>query len=220
MRNTIFVAILLMLAPVAVVAKKSTLIVKTDTACALSINGKSLGTLQVDLPRNLQMPVGKQQISCTHDSRRVERTETLKSGGTVTVQLVLPPPERFEIIPEGIRDNAQKLIWNKADNGSNIGWTGAKQHCVAMGAGWKLPSGENLLSLFDANSANEFTLDFNGTPYLLKPATALIKFSGGGYWSDEVNEYGVWGVNLATGTRYTFTFDAVNFTRAICVRPD
>lgn len=129
------------------------------------------------------------------------------------------PKERFERVADGIKDNVQKLIWAKADNGTNIGWKDAKQYCAGMGKRWKLASGAALLSLYDASGKSELTLDFNGTPYVLKPATRLIKFSGGGYWSDEQNEYGVWGVNLANGERYTFRFDAVNFTRALCVRP-
>ena len=128
------------------------------------------------------------------------------------------PKARFEPVAEGIKDNAQKLIWAKADNGKNIGWVDAKQYCAGMGKRWKLPSGENLLSLYDASGKFVLELDFNGTPYALKPATRLIKFSGGGFWSDEQNEYGVWGVNLADGTRYTFRLDAINFTRALCVR--
>lgn len=127
--------------------------------------------------------------------------------------------KRFERVAEGIKDRVQNVIWAQADNGGNIGWIDAKKHCAGMGKTWKLPSGADLQSLYDPSGKHPLKLDFNGTEYVLKPATLLIKFSGGGYWSNEKNEHGVWGVNLANGTRYTFRFDAVNFTRALCVRP-
>ena len=220
MRNVLLLAMFLIFAQSAAAAKMSLLIVKTDTQCELSINGKAQGVLKVESAKSLLQAQGKQIIICTSNGKRVERTEILKAGASMTVQLELRVEERFEQVAEGINDNAQKIIWTKSDNGSNIGWEGAKKYCADLGQGWKLASGENLLSLYDASGKSELTLDFNGTPYVLKPATTLIKFTGGGYWSDEVNEYGVWGVNLATGTRYTFTFDAVNFTRALCVRPN
>jgi len=222
MRNAVFAAVLLIFAATAATAAaqdKPTLIIKTDVDCQLSINGEAHGVLKANAAKSLDLALGRQLISCTSDDRRVERIEHVKAGSSVTVQLVLAAKERFERVADGIKDYAQKVIWAQADNGANIGWDAAKQYCAGMGKGWKLASGENLLSLYDASGKLELALDFNGTPYALKPATRLIKFSGGGYWSDAQNEYGVWGVNLATGARYTFTFDAINFTRALCVWP-
>ncbi len=219
MRNIVLFGVFLIFAQSVAAAKMSLLIVKTDTQCALSINGKAQGILKVGSAKSLLRAQGKQVIICASNGKRVEQTEILKEGASMTVQLELRADERFERVADGIKDNAQKIVWAQSDNGENIGWEGAKKYCADLGKGWKLASGENLLSLYDASGKFEHTLDFNGTPYALKPATTLIKFTGGGFWSDEVNEYGVWGVNLATGTRYTFTFDAVNFTRALCVRP-
>lgn len=218
MRNVVLFAVFLIFAHSAAAAKMSLLIVKTDTQCELSINGKAQGVLKVASAKSVLQAQGKQIIICTGNGRRVERTEILKDGASMTVQLVLRGEQRFENVADGIKDNAQKIVWAQSDNGENIGWEGAKKYCADLGKAWKLASGENLLSLYDASGKFELALDFNGTPYVLMPATRLIKFTGGGYWSDEVNEYGVWGVNLATGTRYTFTFDAINFTRALCVR--
>ncbi len=220
MQKIVFVAVFLVFANAAMAAKASTLVIKTDVACQLSINGEALDALKADVPKTLQLAPGKQLISCVNGDQRVERIEHVKAGGALTVQLVLTPKERFERVAEGINDNAQRLTWAQADNGTNIGWVDAKKYCAGMGKRWKLASGTALLSLYDPNGKIELTLDFNGTPYALKPVTSLIKFSGGGYWSDEENESGVWGVNLATGTRYTFRLDAFNFTRALCVRPN
>ena len=130
-----------------------------------------------------------------------------------------PAKERFVPVVEGIKDNVQKLIWAKADNGKDIGWTDAKRYCADKGKGWQLASGTALQSLYKAGGNFPQKMDYNGTDYVLKLATPLIKLSGGGFWSDEKNDFGVWGVNLADGTRYTFRFDALNFTRALCVRP-
>lgn len=218
MRSAVVMVLLLVFAQNATGTKKSTLIIKADTHCQLSINDQAHGDLKANVALSLQLAPGKQLIKCVSQSQQVERSQDLIAGHMVSVQLKFPAQERFVRVAEGIQDNAQNLIWAQADNGRDIGWTDAKQYCAGLGKGWKLPNGTALQSLYDSSSKNELALDFNGTPYVLKPATAMIKFSGGGFWSDEPNESGVWGVNLATGARYTFTFDAVNFTRALCVR--
>ena len=99
----------------------------------------------------------------------------------------MPPPERFERIAEGIRDNEQQLIWTDRDNGSNVNWNAANQYCAALGVGWSLPSRDVLRSLSDPdrNNTNTQTWTYRGNVHELWIATPLIKLSSSNFWSSE-----------------------------------
>ena len=202
-------------------AKKATLVIKTDTTCQLSINGEDRGTLEAQATKRLPVDPGEQLIECVGADRRVEQTETVEAGRQSVVQLALPPPappERFERVSEGIKDNEQNLIWAESDNGSNINWNDATRYCSSLGSGWALPSSVALQSMYDASGKYPATNVYSGTTYTVKPATPLIKFTGAGYWTNEQNGSSeAWNVLLGAGFRYSYPVDFPDVMRALCV---
>ena len=206
----------------AAAAKKATLVIKTDTTCQLSINGEDRGQLEAQATKRLPVDPGEQLIECVGADRRVVQTEIVEAGRQSVVHLALPPPaqsERFERISEGVKDNKQNLIWAERDNGSDINWKNATQYCANLGSGWTLPSTVALQSMYDASGKNTISLSYQGTNYSIKVATPLIKFTGGGHWTNEQNGASeAWGVLLGNGDRDSAPVGYTNGLRALCVR--
>ena len=171
---------------------------------------------------NRQAQIKRDAAAVTEREQAAEQTETVEAGRKSVVQLSLPPPappERFERVTEGVKDNEQNLIWAERDNGSDINWNDATQYCSGLGSGWTLPSTVNLQSMYDASGKYPVPHVYSGTTYTVKPATPLIKFTGGGYWTNEQNgASGAWVVGLGSGSRVSYSVDYTDFTRALCVR--
>ena len=199
-------------------AKKATLVIKTDMTCQLSINGEERGQLDASATKRLPVDPGEQRIECVDYDRRVEQSVTVEAGRQAVVQLALSPPDRFERVPEGVKDNEQNLIWAESDNGSDINWNDATRYCSGLGSGWTLPSSAALLSMYDASG--KYPVPYvSGTSYTVKPATPLIKITGLWYWANEQNGSSeAWYVGLPNGDRSADSFDDALKHRALCVR--
>ena len=171
---------------------------------------------------NRQAQIKRDAAAVTEREQAAEQTETVEAGRKSVVQLSLPPPappERFERVTEGVKDNEQNLIWAERDNGSDINWTNATQYCSGLGSGWTLPSSAALLSMYDASGKYPAPYVYSGMTYTVKPATPLIKFTGGWYWTNEQNgSSGAWVVDLSYGNRVSGTVGVPNTERALCVR--
>lgn len=203
-------------------AQKSTMIVKSDTRCELSVNGESVGWLDADATRQVKVNAGEQLIECdAGDGRKVEQTEEIDTGKQSVVRLTLPSLERFTKVADGIADRDQQLVWASADNGSDINWGDAGRYCAAKGSGWTLPSVAALQSLYDASGTHGFswTGPQSGTVYTIKPATPLIRLSSCCFWSNEANGSSeAWSVVLNGGDRGSGPVDGATNNRALCVR--
>ena len=205
-------------------AQKSTMIVKSDTRCELSVNGESVGWLDADATRQVKVNAGEQLIECdAGDGRKVEQTEEIDSGKQSVVRLTLPSLERFTKVADGIADRDQQLVWASADNGSDINWGDAGRYCAAKGSGWTLPSVAALQSLYDASGTHrrDWKMTYNGTTYnvFAKPATPLIQISSGGFWSNEADGSSeAWVVSLSLGLRGSYSVGVASGRRALCVR--
>ena len=73
-------------------ARMATLVIRTDAACDLRIDGEARGRLAPDAPRTLEVIGGKQLIECTSSEEATVRTETIAevAAGTkdiLTLQL-------------------------------------------------------------------------------------------------------------------------------------
>lgn len=193
-------------------AQMGTLVIKADRNCALSVNGASKGRLTAEQTTSVKVQAGEQLIECVADDRqRFEVTHRVPVGEQVVVRLAVRPPERFEMVADGVKDHEQQLIWANADNGSNITWDDARRYCLARGSGWLLPSASALGSLYDASGA--FRREWKLTYVFANPATPLIQISSCCFWSSESNET----VSLNNGTVYAARADATD-SRALCVR--
>lgn len=203
-------------------AKNTTLVIKTDTTCKLSINGEDRGTLEAQVTQRLPVDPGELLIECVHDGRRVEQTETVKAGRQAVVQLNLPPPgpkKRFERVAEGVKDNEQGLIWAERDNSIDINWKDATKNCSSYGDDWTLPSSGALQSIFDASGTRSAPHDIAGTAYTAKLATPLITFSGIWYWTSEENGASeAFVVDFGNDSQQSHAIDYKFLSRAMCVR--
>ncbi len=121
-----------------------------------------------------------------------------------------------------LRDGIGGLQWTHADNGQDIDWKAALAFCAAKGAGWRLPSAEELEALFarakligDSAKCGKSTCR----------APALFRLTGAWFWSSSRAGYeqddgraDVWGVVLVNGARTSALADIGYGSRALCVR--
>lgn len=127
-----------------------------------------------------------------------------------------PPPARFEAFNDGtVRDNETGLFWADRDNGGDTDWAGAAAHCQSRGAGWGLPSSDELVKLYLPEGAEGQAC----IGQLTCKVTPLIVLSGLTPWSSEANGAGeAWYVYFADGQKYAYKVDSSQGKRALCVR--
>jgi len=125
---------------------------------------------------------------------------------------------RFQRVADGIHDLEQALVWADHDNGSDINWSDARNHCEARGPGWSLPSVAALRSLFDASGARPRTVTVHGKMYTVLVVTPMISLSTLFFWSGEQHgDSEAAYVDFVNGTDAAGTVVS-NFARALCVR--
>ncbi|MEZ5502388.1 MAG: DUF1566 domain-containing protein [Halioglobus sp.] len=107
------------------------------------------------------------------------------------------------------------LVWTQADNGSDIGWEAAGAYCTGRGNGWRLPSVEELLSLYDKSG----TLSSGCGAGYTCGVSPLFRLTGPWYWSNEANNaLSSWLVILTKGTPYAYAVSDPAKKRVLCVR--
>jgi hypothetical protein len=126
------------------------------------------------------------------------------------------PPARFEAFNDGtVRDNETGLFWAAKDNGGNANWSGAQQYCQSLGAGWGLPTSDELAKLYLPDGAEGQAC----IGQLTCKVTPLIQLSGLTPWSSEANGAAeAWYVYFADGQKYAYKVDSSDGKRALCVR--
>lgn len=197
------------------------MIIRADRDCALSVNGESKGQLTTEQTITVKANAGEQLIECVAGQhQRVEATATILAGQQKVVRLSVPAPRRFVQVDDGVMDYQQNLIWASRDNGSDIDWAGARQHCAARGAGWSLPTTAQLQSLYDESGKFAQKVNGIGRAFLdVKLVTPLISPTGWWYWSSEPNGPSkAWHVTLNYGSRHPFEAHGTQALRALCVR--
>ncbi len=124
---------------------------------------------------------------------------------------------RFERVPEGIRDVEQELVWATPDNGADVNWNDAQNHCAALGPGWSLPRIAALRSLYDESGTHSQTITVHEKMYTVKLVTPMISPSSLFLWTSEGNGSSeAWYVDLVNGSQAAATIDST-FARAMCV---
>jgi hypothetical protein len=126
-----------------------------------------------------------------------------------------PAPARFEAGGDGtVLDRNTNLNWAGKSRVGDISWTEAQDYCQAMGAGWSLPSTDDLQSLYLPEGASQEVcmgkLACNITP--------LIEVNGLTFWSAESDAAGSWYVYFADGKKYPTDANNTQGKRALCVR--
>jgi len=126
-----------------------------------------------------------------------------------------PVPGRFEAVGDGtVLDKNTNLTWADKNKPGDIAWADAQNYCQAMGAGWSLPSTDDLLSLYTPGIVHQEgclgKLSCNITP--------MIEVTGLTLWSAESDAAGAWYVYFADGKKYQVDANHPEGKRALCVR--
>lgn len=123
-----------------------------------------------------------------------------------------------QITSQGIATLEQvsaRMLWTQTDSGKEVNWVEAKSFCSAQGAGWRLPSTNELGDIFDQSGT---TTTSCGT-FTCK-VSPLFRLSAGGYWTNvEVGQSGARVFALDGGTTYQGQKDGRGNVRALCVKP-
>lgn len=128
--------------------------------------------------------------------------------------------DRWKNLDNGIlKDARTKLEWLQDDNGDDIDWNGAKSYCEGRHHGWRLPSLQELKSIYDEHERG------------VRCAQAICKVSSQfhltGTWFWSATQVGkdstdgielAWGVLMANGAPTQTVRDASYGSRVLCVR--
>lgn len=120
---------------------------------------------------------------------------------------------RFAAQPDNtVLDQQNGVVWAAGDNGSDVDWFDAIEHCTLRGNEWKLPTAPELLSLY-----NEQFLRPCGDRRC--SVTPLIALSAAEHWTDTRDgELGAFIVDLSTGQRTGAASISPFGKRALCVK--
>lgn len=132
-------------------------------------------------------------------------------------------PEWSDLGHDVLLQSKNGLHWARQDNGKDINWSNAQAYCTRMGAGWRLPSVEELKSVYaaarDGREMAECGDDTCAAP-------ALMKLSGAWHWSnapvtqDQSYDFQqlAWGVTLVNGRQTMALRFGASASRALCVK--
>jgi hypothetical protein len=118
-----------------------------------------------------------------------------------------------------LQDERTKLEWSQSDNGADIDWNEAKASCDGKHAQWRLPSLQELKSIYNehargvrcANATCKVASQFHLTGSWFWSATQVGKDATDGI---EL----AWGVLLVNGAQTQTVREASYGSRALCVR--
>lgn len=195
--------VLLLHASPALAQDQSTLIVRSDADCTLTVNGQLEGALAADSAKAVKVGPGEQLIECASAAGvSTQQVTELEPGAQKVVRLELARRLRFPGNGATVRDSQTGLIWLAADNGYAINWNDARSWCAGRSPGsWSLPSMDELSTL--AGAAH---------------GSGAFKLTAGYFWSNEtLPSSAAWFMDLRDGKRWSYISD-LDFLRALCVR--
>jgi hypothetical protein len=129
--------------------------------------------------------------------------------------------QRWTRVDQVLEDTTTRLRWTIKDNGADIDWNAALAYCTARGAGWRLPSIEELHSLYLETPAKATPVACGESTCRTAPQLVL---SASWLWSSTpvgADAYdGVelaWGMSLVNGARTQTVKELSYGSRALCV---
>jgi formylglycine-generating enzyme required for sulfatase activity len=220
-------ALLLALAAPAALAQSSTLLIRSDADCTLTVNAEKQGALTAGQAKAVKVNPGEQLIECTTPKARVDLQMSIESGTQKVVNLQLQ--HKLQAIDSGITtrysapgdgtvvDSQTGLQWAQQDNGYSINWNDAQRYCSSLstaGGAWRLPTMNELAGLYDASG----TLTTPCGPWTCK-APSQLRLTRAWFWSSERNGSSeACGFGLDVGDRGSAAVSAPDSVRALCVR--
>lgn len=111
-------------------------------------------------------------------------------------------------------DTDTGLTWASSDNGEDIDWFDAGKYCEELGPGWKLPSSQQLQSLYDETGT--FRRRCGEVECSVTP---LLDITAGFHWSGQRDgDLGAFAVDFANGARQGMASINPFHLRVLCVR--
>jgi hypothetical protein len=117
-----------------------------------------------------------------------------------------------------LKDTKTGLQWTQNDNGSDINWDDAKAYCENKGAGWRLPSVDELAAIYDPNVPSPKVCMGSSSTCM---TSALFHLTGPWFWSGTQNgsaEALYVGLRALDSRRYSGPASHAPYARALCAR--
>jgi hypothetical protein len=133
---------------------------------------------------------------------------------------------RWSTVEKGvIEDTRSGLQWTAVDNGSDINWNDARSFCISKRFHWRLPTLQELLSIYVAPPTTGAMSDSVACGQATCHTYVEFKLSGSWFWSSTPvgkDAYDgiemAWGVQLINGAKTQSVMDLSEGSRAVCVR--
>ena len=203
--------LLLIAAPIQ--AQQSTLMIRSDADCALTVNGMPQGLVTAGSVKAVTVGAGDQLVECSAGGVKDEKVLEVFPGAQKLVNIGLAGEikrrARFKAGSNTVLDTESGLTWLAADNGASISWSSAKGYCAKFSPGvWVLPTVAELQTLSGADaegvafkrSASNFWSSEQALEHMLSPPA---------YWPKIVN--------LWSGAVDVRPPD-IDWARALCVK--
>lgn len=201
--------LLLAVVPAPTYAQQSTLIIRSDSDCVLTVNGMAQGQVAAGAAKAVTVGPGEQLVECVAGGAKAEEVLEVLPGLQKVVQIKMARQTRFKADANRVLDTKTGLTWLAADNGYDIDWNKAKGYCAGVSPGtWTLPSVSELQAISGPDGAIE---------------SSLFKLTDSWFWSGESSyrngSTDIWQVAVVTGDRGSLSAsdDGVHM-RALCVR--
>lgn len=192
----------LLLFSAGVLAQQSTLIIRSDAACALTVNGMPQGQVAAGTAKAVPVGGGEQLVECVAaGGTKAEEILEVFPGAQKVVQIKLARKTELSVTGEGtvVADAKSGLYWLRKDNGRDIDWYGAKSYCSGISPGsWSLPTMAQLQGLVGN--------------------TELFLSDGTFFWSSESDGSSEAGRLVPLIWLPDFVIDKARNARALCVR--
>lgn len=202
--------LLLMSMPIA--AQQSTLVIRSDADCNLTVNGSPQGSVTAGSAKAVTVTPGEQLVECVGGGAKAESVVEVFPGTQKVVKIGLATKVqvqgRFKAGAGVVLDNRTGLTWLDADNGSLIEWNAAMSYCARFSPGtFSLPTLSELQAISGTGGA---------------PDSPLFELSSDLMWSSESyyedgSRRGVI-LTLRDGRRYSNAGIAFPHSYALCVR--
>ena len=190
-------------------AQQSTLIIRSDADCALTVNGMSQGQVSAGAAKPVSVGPGEQLVECVGaGGAKAEQVLEVFPGTQKVVNIQMAAKAalvaRFQGGAGTVLDTQTGLTWMAKDNGYDINWNDARSYCSRISPGsWSLPSMSELQRLSGSEGAT---------------ASPLFKLTGS-HWSNELDGSEKARIMaLSDGYRGSFPVSYPDDGRALCVR--
>ncbi len=203
------ITIIVFLATAVTLCTGTELVIKTDAACRLTVDGKPKRVLAPNKPLRLKLSPGEHLIEAVPQVAGANKWQK-------KIALATHVPQEL-IISLGASlgfwiDPSTKLTWTAADNGSGLSWSQAQRYCreltLAGFTDWALPSVDDLQQL------SETTTNENG--YRIR---GPIKLTGWEWSATAGTQNGEgWAFDFGDGGRASVAAGDSGLNRALCIR--